>query len=84
MLAIGVVFVFDHECAALFIYFEVVQVSAITLHMNTIDVGLLYADVKVMVSDQLDVIASGASSVVYRGNPAVTSNVSGGSTVEKD
>lgn len=42
------------------------------------------SNVKVTVSDQLEVVASGASSVLYRGNPTVSSNVSGGSTVEKD
>lgn len=42
------------------------------------------SNVRVMVSDHLDVVASGASSVIYRGNPSVNSNVSGGSTVQKD
>jgi hypothetical protein len=39
---------------------------------------------KVTVSDDLDVIATGASSILYRGNPSITTNVSGSSTVEKD
>jgi hypothetical protein len=39
---------------------------------------------KVNVSDKLNAVASGASSIFYRGNPAVTSNVSGGSTVQQD
>jgi hypothetical protein len=32
----------------------------------------------------VNVVASGASSVLYRGSPAVTSNVSGGSSVHQD
>lgn len=39
---------------------------------------------KLTVTDKLNVTASGASMVFYRGNPTVTSNVSGGSTVQKD
>jgi hypothetical protein len=39
---------------------------------------------KVTVSDELKAIASGASSVFYRGTPAVTSSVSGASTVQAD
>jgi hypothetical protein len=42
------------------------------------------SNVKVTVSDQLEVVASGGSSVIYRGNPSVSSNISGGSTVQKD
>jgi hypothetical protein len=39
---------------------------------------------KVAVTDELKVTAGGASSVLYRGNPSVTSNVSGASSVQKD
>ena len=39
---------------------------------------------KVTVSTELEAIASGASTVRYRGNPSVSSNVSGGSSVRKD
>lgn len=42
------------------------------------------SNARVTVSDKLNVVASGASSVTYRGAPAVTSNVSGGSTVHQD
>lgn len=39
---------------------------------------------RVTVSDDLDVIAAGASRLVYRGSPSLTSNVSGASSVSKD
>ncbi|RAV97903.1 head GIN domain-containing protein [Pseudochryseolinea flava] len=39
---------------------------------------------KLTVSDDLDVVASGASAVLYRGNPTVTSETSGSSTVSRD
>lgn len=39
---------------------------------------------RVTVTNELKVIANGASSVLYRGNPVLTSNTSGASTVEKD
>ena len=39
---------------------------------------------KVAVTDELKVTAGGASSVLYRGNPSVVSNISGASTVQKD
>jgi hypothetical protein len=39
---------------------------------------------KVTVSDALEVVASGASHVSYRGNPSVDSDLSGGSTVHTD
>lgn len=39
---------------------------------------------KVTVSDELNVVAGGASSILYRGNPSVNSNVSGASSVQKD
>jgi Putative auto-transporter adhesin, head GIN domain len=39
---------------------------------------------KVAVTEQLEVTAGGASSVLYRGNPSVVSNISGASTVQKD
>jgi len=39
---------------------------------------------KVTVSDDLDVVASGASAVLYRGNPAVSSTVSGSSSVIRE
>jgi len=42
------------------------------------------SDGRVMVSDQLDVIASDASIIIYRGEPSVTSEVSGSSTVRQD
>jgi len=39
---------------------------------------------KVTVTDQLTANAAGASSLLYRGNPSVSSDVSGGSAVKKD
>jgi hypothetical protein len=39
---------------------------------------------KIMATDELNVTAAGASSVLYRGNPTLTSNTSGASTVQKD
>jgi hypothetical protein len=39
---------------------------------------------KVTVSDKLDVVASGASAIFYRGTPSLTTNISGGSTVQQD
>jgi hypothetical protein len=39
---------------------------------------------KVTVTDELKVTANGASSVLYRGDPVLTSNTSGASTVQKD
>jgi hypothetical protein len=39
---------------------------------------------KVTVTDELTAVATGASSVLYRGNPAVTTTVSGASSVRKD
>ena len=42
------------------------------------------SEVKVAVTDELRVTAGGASSLLYRGNPSVTSNISGASTVQKD
>jgi hypothetical protein len=42
------------------------------------------SSVKVTVANKLNAVASGASSILYRGNPAVTSNVSGGSSVHHD
>jgi hypothetical protein len=39
---------------------------------------------KVTVTDELTATAAGASSLLYRGNPTVTSSVSGASTVQKD
>lgn len=39
---------------------------------------------KVMVTEQLEVVAGGASSLLYRGNPSVSVDVSGSSTVQKD
>jgi hypothetical protein len=38
----------------------------------------------VTVADNLDAVASGASSITYRGNPSVTSDVSGSSSVHKE
>jgi hypothetical protein len=38
----------------------------------------------VTVADDLNAVASGASSVTYRGNPTVTSDVSGSSSVNKE
>jgi hypothetical protein len=38
----------------------------------------------VTVSDKLDAVASGASTILYRGNPAATSEVSGASNVRPD
>lgn len=42
------------------------------------------SEAKVTVSDALTVTADGASSVLYRGDPTVTSNTSGASTVQQD
>jgi hypothetical protein len=42
------------------------------------------SDVRITVSDNLHATASGASNVLYRGNPAVTSSTSGNSTVHQD
>ncbi len=39
---------------------------------------------KVAVTDELNATVSGASSVLYRGNPTVISDISGASTVQKD
>jgi hypothetical protein len=39
---------------------------------------------KVTVTDELDAVANGASEIRYRGNPAVSVDVSGGSTITKD
>ena len=39
---------------------------------------------KVTVTDELTAVAEGASSLIYRGNPKVTTAVSGGSAVIKD
>lgn len=39
---------------------------------------------KITVTDELKVTAGGASSVLYRGNPTVTANTSGASSVQKD
>lgn len=39
---------------------------------------------KVTATDALDAVAGGASSIFYRGNPVVTSEVSGSSTVSQD
>ena len=42
------------------------------------------SDAQVSVSEDLKVIASGASHLVYRGDPAVTSDVSGASSIHHD
>jgi hypothetical protein len=42
------------------------------------------SDGNVMVSGNLDAVATGASVISYRGNPAVTSEVSGASSVRQD
>jgi len=39
---------------------------------------------KVTVTDDLDAVASGASSILYRGNPSVSSSTSGDSSIQKD
>ena len=39
---------------------------------------------KITVTDELKVVAAGASSLLYRGSPSFTSSVSGASTIEKD
>lgn len=39
---------------------------------------------KVTVANELEVVASGASSLLYRGSPSITSNTSGNSSVNKD
>jgi len=59
--------------------------SAFDYPVRTADIDVSGAShAKVTVSDDLDATAGGASSVLYRGNPSVTSSVSGSSTVEKD
>jgi hypothetical protein len=42
------------------------------------------SDGRVTVTDRLDVIASGASTLIYRGSPVITSDVSGASSVRQD
>ncbi|MBT1704159.1 DUF2807 domain-containing protein [Fulvivirgaceae bacterium PWU20] len=42
------------------------------------------SDAKVTVSDKLHVWASGGSTTIYRGNPVVTSDISGGSSLRKE
>ena len=42
------------------------------------------SDGKVTVTDELNVTAGGASSLLYRGNPTVTASTSGASSVQKD
>ncbi|WP_276365880.1 head GIN domain-containing protein [Chryseolinea sp. H1M3-3] len=42
------------------------------------------SEARVTATDELSVTASGASSVLYRGNPSLTTNTSGASTVQKD
>jgi hypothetical protein len=39
---------------------------------------------KVSVSDNLDAVVSGASTVIYRGNPTVHEEISGGSSLQRD
>lgn len=39
---------------------------------------------KVTVTDELNVVAADASSLIYRGNPSLTTTTSGGSTIAKD
>jgi hypothetical protein len=39
---------------------------------------------KVTVTDELSAVAADASSLIYRGNPSVTTSTSGGSTVVRD
>lgn len=39
---------------------------------------------KITVTDELDAVASGASAITYRGNPSVSADASGGSTIKKD
>lgn len=60
--------------------------------LNAFDFPVREADVdisgashgKVTVTDELHAVASGASSLLYRGNPSVTSSVSGQSSVRED
>lgn len=42
------------------------------------------SNAKVTVTDELTAVAEGASSLIYRGNPSVTSQTSGGSAVIKE
>ena len=61
------------------------SVKAFDFPVREVDIELSGAsEGKVMVTDELKVRASGASSVLYRGNPSVTSNTSGASSVQKD
>ena len=60
--------------------------------LRAFDLDVRYADLSlsgasaasVTVSDNLDALASGASAVVYRGNPEVNAQVSGSSTVHRE
>jgi hypothetical protein len=59
--------------------------SAFDYPVRTVTMSASGASIgKVTVTDELDATATGASAVTYKGNPAVTSDVSGGSTVKKD
>ena len=42
------------------------------------------SDAEVAVAENLKVVASGASHLIYRGDPALTSDVSGGSAIHRD
>lgn len=67
---------------------EVSGASVLTAFDYTVNVAKVIvsgaSSGKVMVLDALDVVAGGASSLLYRGNPSVSSNISGSSTVQKD
>jgi len=61
------------------------ELQAFSYAVLTADVNASGASrCKVSVADKLRAVASGASSVIYRGSPTVDGDSSGGSTIEKD
>ena len=54
------------------------SVKRATVNVSGASVG------KISVAESLSAVATGASSLIYRGNPSVTSSVSGASTVQQD
>lgn len=61
------------------------ELSAFDYPVRTVSVSASGASIgKITVTDELDAMATGASEVRYRGNPAVHADVSGNSKVSKD
>ena len=61
------------------------ELSAFDYPVRSADLNLSGASrARVTVSDELEVTASGASNLVYRGNPVVAKDVSGASSVRRD